>query len=59
MQGLVGYCKDIGWLLLSVKWGSLCRIWGRGVTGSDLHVKIIPVAVVVRKVKGEKDGHPR
>lgn len=46
MQSLVGYCKDAGWLLLSVKWGSLCRVLGREVTRSNLYVERILLAVV-------------
>lgn len=56
MQGLVSHHKDAGWLLLSVKWGSLCRVLDREVTRSNLHVKRILLAIVVREVKRKKDG---
>lgn len=54
MQGLVSHSKDAGWLLLSLKWGSLCRVLGRAVTRSNLHVKRILLAIVVTEVKRKR-----
>ena len=31
VQGLIGLCKNVDWLLLSVK-QSLCRVWRKGMT---------------------------
>lgn len=35
-QGLGHHCEDIGWLVLSGEWGSLCGVQGRGVTRCGL-----------------------
>ena len=56
--GLLSHCKDVGWLLLSVKWGRLHRVLGRGGTKSDLHVKRIPLATVWREGKGRTMATP-
>lgn len=35
-QGLGHHCEDVGWLVLSGEWGSLCGVRGRGVMRCSL-----------------------
>lgn len=40
------------WPLLSVKWGSLCKVLGRRMTRSDLHIKKDPSGCCVEESEG-------